>query len=125
MYQPATNMVPTRYRLATGKLPITYRQVNDKNTKFFVSFSGDSQPGYGFRAPVSRVHSEEMECYEQHVYYYESSFYYRKAGAHLPFDGLLIKGKLRGHYVTLKRYRWEEKDEVQQEQFLNEVSVLR
>ena len=112
MYQPATNMVPTRYRLATGKLPITYRQVNDKNAKFFVSFSGNSQPGYGFRAPVSRVHSEEMECYEQHVYCYESSFYY-------------IKGKLGGHYVTLKRYRWEEKEQAQQEQFSNEVSVLR
>ena len=53
-----------------------------------------------------------MECYEQHVYSYETSFYY-------------IKGKLRGHYVTLKRYRWEEMDEVQQEQFSNEVSVLR
>ncbi|CAH3035780.1 unnamed protein product [Porites lobata] len=39
-----------------------------------------------------------MECYEQHVYYYETSFYY-------------IKGKLRGHYVTLKRCRWKEKDE--------------
>ena len=112
MYQPATNMVPTRYRLATGKLPITYRQVNDKNTKFFVSFSVDSKPGYGFRTPVPRIHSEEMECYEQHVYYYETSFYY-------------IKGKLRGHYVTLKRYRWEEMDEVQQEQFSNEVSGLR
>ena len=53
-----------------------------------------------------------MECYQQHVYYYESSFYY-------------IKGKLRGHYVTIKRYRKEEMDEVQQEQFSNEVSVLR
>ena len=112
MYQPATNMVPTRYQLATGKLPITYRQVNDKNTKFFVSFSIDSKPGYGFRTPVPRTHSEEMECYEQHVYYYESSFYY-------------IKGKLRDHYVTLKRYRWEEKKQAQQEQFSNEVSVLR
>ena len=112
MHQPATNMVLTRYRLATGNLSMTYRQVNDKNTKFFLSFSGDSQPGYGFRAPVSRVHSDEMECYEQHVYSYETSFYY-------------IKGKLRGHYVTLKRYRKEEMDEVQQEQFSNEVSVLR
>ena len=53
-----------------------------------------------------------MECYEQHVYYYESSFYY-------------IKGKLRDHHVTLKRYRWEEKKQAQQEQFSNEVSVLR
>ena len=53
-----------------------------------------------------------MECYEQHVYYYESSFY-------------CIKGKVRGHYVTLKGYRWEEMDEVQQEQFSKEVSVLR
>ena len=53
-----------------------------------------------------------MECYEQHVYSYETSFYY-------------IKGKLRGHYVTLKRYRWEEKDDLQQGQFSNEVSVLR
>ena len=53
-----------------------------------------------------------MECYEQHVYSYESSFYY-------------IKGKLGGHYVTLKRYRWEEKDHVQQEQFSIEVSLLR
>ena len=111
MYQPATNMVPTRYRPATGKLPITYRQVNDKNTKFFVLFSGNSLPGYGFRAPVSRMHSEEIECYEQHMYYYESSFYY-------------IKGKLRGHYVTLKKYRWKDKNEVQREQFSNEVSVL-
>ena len=36
MYQPATEMVPTRYRLATGKLPITYRQVKDrtKNSSF-------------------------------------------------------------------------------------------
>ena len=112
MYQPATNMVPTSYRLATGKLTITYRQVNDKNTRFFVSFSIDSKPGYECRTPVPRIHSGEMECYEQHVYYYESSFYY-------------IKGKLRGHYVTLKRYRKEEMDEVQQEQFSNEVSVLR
>ena len=53
-----------------------------------------------------------MECYEQQVYYYETSFYY-------------INGKLRGHYVTLKRYRWEEKEKAQQEQFSNEVSVLR
>ena len=53
-----------------------------------------------------------MECYEQHVYYYETSFYY-------------VKGKLGGHYVTLKRYRWEEKEQVQQEQFSNEVSLLR
>ena len=45
-----------------------------------------------------------MECYEQHVYSYETSFY-------------CIKGKLRGHYVTLKRCRLEEKDEVQQDQF--------
>ena len=112
MYQPATNMVPTRYRLATGKLTITYQQVNDKNTRFFVSFSINSKPGYECRTPVPRIHSEEMECYQQHVYYYESSFYY-------------IKGKLRGHYVTLKRYRKEEMDEVQQEQFSNEVSVLR
>ena len=52
-----------------------------------------------------------MECYEQHVYSYETSFYY-------------IKSKLTGHYVTLKGYRWEEMDKVQQEQFLNEVSVL-
>ena len=42
--------------------------------------------------------------YTEHVYSYETSFYY-------------IKGKLRGHYVTLKRCRLEEKDEVQQEQF--------
>ena len=111
MYQPATNMVPTRYRLATSKLPITYRQVNDKNTKFFVSFSVDSKPAYGFRTPAP-IHSEEMECYEQQVYYYESSFSY-------------IKGKLGGHYVTLKRYRWEEKEQAQQEQFSHEVSVLR
>ena len=53
-----------------------------------------------------------MECYEQHVYSYETSFYY-------------IKGKLGGHYVTLKRYRWEEKEQAQQEQFSHEVSVLR
>ena len=113
MYQPATDMVPTRYRLATGKLPTTYLPTSKRqNTKLFLSFSVNSQPGYGFRTPVPRVHSEEMECYEQHVYYYETSFYY-------------IKGKLRGHYVTLKRYRWEEKDEVQLEQFSNKVSVLR
>ena len=30
MYQPATDMVPTRYRLATGKLPTTYRKVKDR-----------------------------------------------------------------------------------------------
>ena len=72
MSQPATDMVPTRYRLATGKLPTSKRQ----NTKFFVSCSVDGKTGYGFRKPVPRMHSEEMECYEQHVYSYETSIYY-------------------------------------------------
>ena len=49
MYQPATDMVPTRYRLATGKLPITYPQVKDRaqNCSFhfqsIVSLAMDSE----------------------------------------------------------------------------------
>ena len=113
MYQQAsywhgTDTLSTGNRQATDNSQTNKRQ----STKLFLSFSVDSQPGYRFRTPVPRVHGEEMECYEQHVYSYESSFSY-------------IKGKLGGHYVTLKRYRWEEKDQVQQEQFSNEVSVLR
>ena len=99
MYQPATDMVPTRYRLATGKLPTTYRQVKDRtqNCSFhfqsIVSLAMDSERQF-----------PEYTEYTEHVYSYETSFCY-------------IKGKLRGHYVTLKRYRWKEKDEVQQDQF--------
>ena len=99
MYQPATDMVPTRYRLATGKLPITHRQIKDRaqNCSFhfqsIVSLAMDSERQF-----------PEYTEYTEHVYSYETSFYY-------------IKGKLRGHYVTLKRYRWKEKDEVQQDQF--------
>ena len=49
MYQPATDMVPTRYRLVTGKLPITYPQVKDRaqNCSFhfqsIVSLAMDSE----------------------------------------------------------------------------------
>ena len=93
-YKPFLKMYQPGNRQATDNLPTSKRQ----NTKLFLSFS------------VPRVHSEEMECYEQHVYYYETYFYY-------------IKGKLRGHYVTLKRCRWEEKDEVQQEQLSKSLSL--
>ena len=49
MYQPAIDMVPTRYRLATGKLPITHRQIKDRtqNCSFhfqsIVSLAMDSE----------------------------------------------------------------------------------
>lgn len=66
----------------------------------------------GLRAPVPQVHGLEIESYEQHVYSYEPFSFY-------------IKGKLRDGYVTLKRYRWEVKEAIQQEQFHHEVTVLR
>ena len=66
----------------------------------------------GLRAPVPQVLSLEIEAYEQHVYSYEPFSFY-------------TKGKLRDGYVTLKRYRWEVKEAMQQEQFHHEVTVLR
>ena len=66
----------------------------------------------GLRAKVPQVLSLEVEAYEQHVYSYQPLGYY-------------IKGKLRGCYMTLKRYRWEVKKEIKEEQFHHEVSVLR
>ncbi len=66
----------------------------------------------GLRAPVPQVLGLEINAYEQHVYSYEPFSFY-------------IKGKLREGYVTLKRYRWEVKEAIQQEQFHHEVAVLR
>lgn len=66
----------------------------------------------GLRAPVTQVLGLEIEPYEQHVYSYEPFSFY-------------IKGKLRGEYVTLKKYRWEVKETIQHEQFHHEVNVLR
>ena len=66
----------------------------------------------GLRAPVPQVLSLEIESYEQHVYSQEPFSFY-------------IKGKLRDGYVTLKRYRWEVKEAMRQEQFHHEVTVLR
>ena len=76
------------------------------------SVDGSNQVESGVRAPVPQVLGQELECYEQHVYSYEPFSFY-------------IKGKLRGGYVTLKRYRWEVKKAIQHEQFHHEVTVLR
>jgi len=79
---------------------------------FVFSVEGPIQVDSGLRAPVPQVLGLEIESYEQHVYCYEPFSFY-------------IKGKLRDGYVTLKRYRWEVKEAIKQEQFHHEVTVLR
>lgn len=79
---------------------------------FFFPVEESIQAENGLRAPVPQVLALEIESYEQHVYSYEPFSFY-------------IKGKLRDGYVTLKRFRWEVKEAIQQEQLHHEVTVLR
>ena len=78
----------------------------------FFSVEEPIQAESGLKAPVPQVLASEIESYDQHVYSYQPFSFY-------------IKGKLRDGYITLKRYRWEVKEAIQQEQFHREVTVLR
>ena len=112
-------MVPANIMLG-----VTLRWTRSRNTPgrfmlqkpatfvFVFSVEGPIQVDSGLRAPVPQVLGLEIESYEQHVYCYEPFSFY-------------IKGKLRDGYVTLKRYRWEVKEAIKQEQFHHEVTVLR
>jgi len=85
--------------------------MKDLNLLFSFSVDEPVQVDNGLRAPVPQVLSLKVEAYEQHMYSYQPLSYY-------------IKGKL-GCYMTLKRYRWKVKQEIKEEQFHHEVSVLR